>query len=150
MTISKAFFMVACTSLFACGGSEVAKDEPKLPDAMTVFPNLPFPPDAKFISRAGSADALQITFRSSRDTAQVAGYYRSMLSNGSWRLISDTRERNGTVVLYAEQKGPPLWVRIRKAPDGPGTLVELTGAVMRKDSTRAKPSGARTSTTSSR
>ena len=81
--LQRLFLIVACTSLFACGGSEGTQGPPKLPDAMAVFPNLPFPPDAKFISRAGSADALQIIFRSSRDTAQVAGYYRSMLSNGS-------------------------------------------------------------------
>jgi hypothetical protein len=149
MTISKAFFVLVCGVLVACG-SEPKNEQPKLPDAMAVFPNLPFPPDAKLISRAGSADALQITFKSSRDTAQVAAYYRSMLTAGNWRLISDTKNRDGTLVLYAEQKGPPLWVRIRKAPDGPGTMVELTGAMMTKDTTSRKPTASQSSTTSSR
>ena len=51
-----------------------------------------------------------------------------------WRLISDTRERDGTGRAVCRAERPPALGEDRKAPDGPGTLVELTGAVMRKDS----------------
>jgi hypothetical protein len=38
------------------------------------------------------------------------------------------------VVLYAEQDGPPIWVRVWPTTDRAGTMVELAGAVVGKDS----------------
>jgi hypothetical protein len=32
------------------------------------------------------------------------------------------------VVFFAEQNGPPLWIRIRNAEDGRGSLVDIAGA----------------------
>lgn len=112
---------------------------PKTPEAAQVFPNLPLPPQPSFVSRAGGVDALQITLRSPAGVDQIADYYRGVFRSGVWRLVKDDTDRNGVVVLYAEQNGPPLWVRIRKSDDGIGSLVDLTGAVIAPDSTRAAP-----------
>lgn len=122
--------------LLACGSEPRA---PKPPEFAAAFANLPLPPGPEFVSRAGSADALQITLRTSVDAAQVADYYRSTLSRGNWRLVSDIKNADGSASFYAEQDGPPLWVRIWKASDRPGTMVQLTGAVVARDSVKRDP-----------
>ncbi len=127
--------LVLCVALAACG--DRTPKTPKLSDAL---PNLPLPPQATFVSRASGSDALQITVRSPVRADLVAAYYRSLFKTGGWRLVSDATDADSATVLLAQQDGPPLWVRIRNADDGRGTLVELTGAVLPKpDSSAAKP-----------
>jgi hypothetical protein len=132
--------------LLAACGSEPRP--PKPPSAFEVFPNLPLPPAAQFVSQSGSEDALQIRFLSAARPDGVAGYYRAVLSTGKWRLISDVSKPDGSVALYAEQDGPPMWVRMWPTSDKQGTMIELTGAVVAKksdslkvDTSRAKAPG---------
>ena len=103
------------------------------------MPNLPLPPSATVLNRSGGPDALQITFRSSFSPDSMAGYYRHVLTNGEWHLVNDDRSSDGTVSLYAERNGPPLWVTIKKDPNSSGSLLTLGGAVTKADSTRADP-----------
>jgi hypothetical protein len=126
--------LALCLLLVAC------RDRPpQTPRVGEVFPNLPLPPQASFVSRAGGPDALQFTFRSPESADQVAAYYRKVFKQGGWKLVNDAKDAEGVVVLLAEQKGPPLWVRIRKADDGHGAVVELAGAVLaKKDSTSTR------------
>jgi hypothetical protein len=91
------------------------------------------------VSRAGSADALQLTLFSSSKADAVTEYYRNQLSAGKWRLVSDVKTPDGSVALYAEQDGPPLWVRIWPTSDSAGTMVELAGALVGKG--MGKPTG---------
>jgi hypothetical protein len=130
MPSSRLHFGVACAILLACGSEPPRAAKP--PETFTVFPNLPLPPSAQFVSRSGSEDALQIRLLSSSPPDQVIAYYREVLSKSNWRLISDVNKPDGSVVLYAEQDGPPLWVRIWPTSDGAGTMVELAGAVVGK------------------
>ena len=51
---------------------------------------------------------------------------------GTWRLVGDAKRPDGSVALYAEQDGPPLWVRIWPTSDSAGTMVELAGAMVGK------------------
>ncbi len=102
-----------------------------------MFPNLPLPPGARFVSRAGSVDALQITMFSPSEATAVVEYYRDALSKGKWRLVSDQKKPDGKVVLYAEQDGPPIWVSVWPTSDKAGTMVQLAGAVLAKDSVKA-------------
>lgn len=129
--------------LVACGSESRA---PKPPDTFTVFPNLPLPPSAQFVSRAGSEDALQIRLLSAGTPDKVTEYYRDVLSKGKWRLVSDVKKPDGSVALYAEQEGPPIWVRIWPTSDGAGTMVELAGAVVGTggDSVKLNRSGSKT------
>jgi hypothetical protein len=136
MPLYKLIMCSAGLILLACGSEPPATKQPKVSQA---FPNLPLPPSPELVSRSGSEDALQLTIRSPSDLAQVSEYYRGVLSNGKWRLVSDVKSPDGSTVLYAEQDGPPLWVRIWKAGDQPGTMVQLTGAVAHKDSLHKKP-----------
>jgi hypothetical protein len=116
--------------LLGCGSD--APPKPKAPDALAVFPNLPMPPEARVVSRAGGADALQLTLFSPAKADAVTEYYRSQLSVGKWRLVSDVKRPDGSVALYAEQDGPPLWVRVWPTSDGAGSMVELAGALVGK------------------
>jgi hypothetical protein len=120
--------------MLACR-SEPRNSQPTLPDATKAFSNLPLPPDPELVSKGGSTDALQLTVFSPADFNQVTDFYRKVLSGEHWRLVSDKTTADGSVVLYAEQKGPPLWVRIWRLGDR-GTMVELTGAVV--DSVKPK------------
>ena len=131
MSLLKSWLPVAGGFLLACGS------EPRTPEPPTftqAFSNLPLPPNPEFVSKSGSADALQVTLRTPLDQEKVTEYYRTALTRGNWRLVSDIRNPDGSTALYAEQDGPPLWVRISKLTDRPGTMVQLTGAVSAKDS----------------
>lgn len=128
----------ACVLLLACGSEQ--REAPKPPDFGAAFSHLPLPPEPELVSQTGGADALQLTLHSPSDIADVTDYYRNLLSSDDWRLISDTKNRDGSIVLYAEHDGPPLWVRIWKPSDRPGTLVQLSGAVVGKN--RAKKDSA--------
>jgi hypothetical protein len=116
-------------------GCESRSEQPPPPDLTKAFSNLPLPPDPVLVSRAGSRDALQLTVHTPADVDQVLDFYRGVLSMGNWRLISDSKNADGSTALYAEQNGPPLWVRIWKLGDR-GTMVELTGAVVEEKKAR--------------
>jgi hypothetical protein len=136
-----------CVLLLACGSD--AAPPSKSPSTFTVFPNLPLPPGAKFVSRSGSSDALQLTMFSPSEASEVVEYYRDVLSKGSWRLVSDQKKPGGKVILYAEQDGPPIWVSVWPTTDSAGTMVQLAGAVLAKDSAKAAakpPPAAKTKT----
>jgi hypothetical protein len=125
--------LISCLTVLVLLGCGSEPRPPKEPLVGQVFPTLPLPPDPELISRSGSEDALQITMRTPADVGQVTDYYRGVLSRGKWRLVSDVKTPDGATVLYAEQNGPPLWVRIWKQADRPGSMVQLTGAVATKN-----------------
>ena len=131
--MSKIRYFLAFSSvlLAACESQPRTPEPPRLDEA---FSHLPLPPDPKLVSQSGSDDALQLTVRSPADLPQVAKYYRTTLSQGNWRLVSDMTNPDGSTSLYAEHDGPPLWVRIWKPADRTGTMVQLTGAVVAQDS----------------
>jgi hypothetical protein len=131
MTAFKLSLCAAGLLLMACGSESPAVKEPPIGKAL---PNLPLPPDPQLVERSGSKDALQLTLRTPSDIGSVTAFYRDALSSGKWRLVSDVKSPDGSTSLYAEQDGPPLWVRIWKSEDQPGTMVQLTGAVVGKDS----------------
>jgi hypothetical protein len=115
------------------------RDRKPLPPISETMPNLPLPPMAKVVERSGGDDALQITFWSAMSPDSLAQYYRSVLSQGEWNLVGDTRMRNGEIALYAERKGPPLWVTIRSDSTEGGSRLTLSGAVIKADSGRVTP-----------
>ena len=134
MIPSRIRYVMLCLALAACG--DKAPRTAKLSEAL---PNLPLPPGASFVDRAGGPDALQVTVRSPARADAVEAYYRRVFKQGGWRLVNDAKDAEGATVLFAQQNGPPLWVRIRNAEDGRGSLIELSGAVMAKPDTTARP-----------
>jgi hypothetical protein len=138
MPSKRLYFAAAALMLAACG-SEPRQSQP--PAFGKAFANLPLPPSPELVSRSGSADALQLTVHSPMDPAGLSEYYRGALSRNGWRLVSSIKNQDGSVVLYAEQKGPPLWVRIRSSEKG-GSTVELTGAVVDPSRSTSSSTGA--------
>ena len=129
MTPSTIWLAALCLTLVACG------DKPPSPPKLSqVFSRLPLPPKATFVSRSGGADAIQITLRTPLRADSVATYYRSTFKTDEWKLINDARDKDGAVVLLAQRKDRPLWVRVRPDSNGSGSLVDLAGAVVAGDS----------------
>lgn len=120
--MKKSLLFLSLLALAAC------REPQKTPQIGETLPNIPVPPSADLISREGGEDAIKLRFRSTLDPEEVATYYRNLLSKEPWRLISDTKEQDGGVALYAEQDGPPMWVTIRKASGTSGTFVDIAGA----------------------
>jgi hypothetical protein len=122
----------AVVALLGCGDKP-----PKPPAASQALPHLPLPPNPTLVSRDGGANVLRITVRSPAKAADVETFYRKIFSGPGWTLVKRSTDKSGAVILLAEQKGPPLWVRIRSTPDSTATLVDLTGAVV--DSVMPRP-----------
>jgi hypothetical protein len=137
MNPSKIWLAAACVALVACG--DKAPAPPKLSQ---VFSRLPIPPQARFVSRSGGADAIQITLRAPMPPDSIASYYRRVFKTDDWKLINDGKDQSGAVVFFAQRENRPLWVRVRLDEGGTGSLVDLAGAVVPGDSVKpAKASG---------
>ena len=119
---------LAVAGILAVSTAACRDRPPKPPELAEVFPNLPLPPQARFVSQAGGEDALKLTFQSNADQESVEAYYKSVFSGAGWRLVSRTKAGDGSLVLLGEQKGPPLWVRIGPTSAAGVTMVELSGA----------------------
>jgi hypothetical protein len=134
MIPSKIRWLALCAVLAAC-----ADKAPKVAKLNEALPNIPLPPQPSFVGRSGGPDALQVMVRSPAAPDSVAAYYRGVFKTGGWKLVNEAKDAEGAIVLLAQQKGPPLWVRIHPA-DGGGSMVELSGAVVsRIDSVGTKP-----------
>src|SRR5919112_2693729 len=84
--------------LLACGSEKPRNPSP--PEFTQAFSNLPLPPDAEFVSRSGGAGALQILLRSPSGEAQLADYYRTLLSEGGWGVGRGIKGRGGVTAMY--------------------------------------------------
>ncbi|MEO8293922.1 MAG: hypothetical protein ABI613_00310 [Gemmatimonadota bacterium] len=123
-------------ALVLAGG---CRDRKPLPPLSQTMPNLPLPPMARVVERSGGEDALQITFWSAMSPDSLAQYYRTVLSEGEWNLVGDTKTRTGEIALYAERKGPPLWVTIQSDSTEGGSRLTLSGVVIKSDSSKTAP-----------
>ena len=117
---------LAFLTLAACSGDA----NKKIASVGEALPGLPLPPEARVVSRAGTAQALQITFQSTWPQDSLTSYYRMVLSNGEWTLQSDVTDAEGASVLYATREGPPIWIRIFRTPGAPGSTAVIAGAVV--------------------
>ena len=120
--------------------SACKKEKPvEVPSALDVFPAIILPPNASFVSKAGSKEALAVLLRTSLKPEAAANYYRA--GAPAARLAPGQRREGqpGCHVLYAERGGRPLWVRVYPDREFNATFVEMTGAVakLHPDSTKA-------------
>ncbi|HEX6644703.1 MAG TPA: hypothetical protein VF037_08495 [Gemmatimonadales bacterium] len=121
--------VAAMLAVAACEPAPPPPDDP--PAFGEAFQDLPLPANGQVVSRSGSQDALQIVIDVPASQEAVAEMYRQSLARAPWRLVSDSRDSAGTLLLYAEGKRP-LWVRIAENPGG-ATRVELNGAAPGRD-----------------
>ena len=120
--------VLGTAALLAAVAAGCGDAKPTPPTLSEVMPKLPLPPRARLVSREGGAEALVVTVVTPTPRPQVESYYRAALNQDGWTLVNQAKDRDGALVLLAEQQGPPLWVRIRTAEDTTQTYVELSGA----------------------
>ena len=120
--------------------SACKKEKPaEVPSALDVFPEIIMPPNASYVSKSGSKEALAVRLRTTLKLDQATTFYRLALRPPHWRLVSDAQDNQGATVLYAERGGRPLWIRVWPDSEFNATFVEMTGAVaeLHPDSTAA-------------
>ena len=58
-------------------------------------------------------------------------YYRKLFhADTSYHVLGDSKGAAGEHAYYVEVATRPLWIRIRPDASSPGSVVELTGAVV--------------------
>lgn len=122
----------------ACGGEPEAPEEQVL-TPIQVLPNIAIPPGGSPLGSEGGSEAATLLVSTPLAADSVVGFYRNLLSEPPYRLINEATSA-GRTSFYVEQDGPPLWVTVEGLTAG-GTLVRLSGAAVRADSTPA-PKGA--------
>ena len=133
-TLLAAFSLLA---LVGCGD-----DRPRLPSLPAAFATIPLPPSAEYIGQSGSEDALMFTFRSISPADSIAASYRRVFTSDTlYTSLSVSQGAPGEHAFYVEYQRRPIWVRIRPEAGSPGSIIELTGAVVAKpDSTTREES----------
>jgi hypothetical protein len=128
------FVVLAVLTLAGCG-----PERPRLPSLPAAFSTIPLPPQAEYLGQSGSEDALMFTFRSVISADSVAASYRRMFAADSlYTSLNATRGAEGEHAFYVEYRARPIWVRIRPEAGSPGSIIELTGAVVRGSDSAAR------------
>jgi hypothetical protein len=120
---------LAVLVLAACSGEQKID----IPQLAEVMPVVPLPPDSRLVGRVGSDEALQFTFLSRYSQEDMVSTYRGMFTAAPWTFISDAEAPDGAVILYVENDGIPLWVRITRTSGAPGSTVQLSGALISRN-----------------
>jgi hypothetical protein len=86
-------------------------------------------PRSALVSMASGDSAGQMSLASPDEPDTVANWFRNTLDLNHWTLQSDQRLSDGSILIYAERGGQPLWINLQHATGGPGTSYTLTGAI---------------------
>lgn len=127
-----ALFLVA---LVACERPPSAGEQARRQAARILRGTLAYP-QSTVVSLAAGDDAAEATLSTPSSPEAVADWYRQVLRVNGWELKQDAPGAGGDVTIYAERAGRPLWITVRRAADGPGTLYTLIGAAIEGDSIR--------------
>lgn len=105
-----------------------------MPQLGAAFATVITPPSSALVSRAGSSDALELTFQSGLGAERIAQFYRGQFSREGWRIVSDIADTAGVIAMHVEWDATrqPMWVRIQ--PEGNGSTINMVGAVPASDS----------------
>lgn len=120
---------LAVMVLGACSGEQKVD----MPELGEVMPVVPLPPSSRLVGRVGSDEALQFTFLSGLNQEDMAAHYRRTFTEAPWTFISDANSPDGAIVLYVENDGIPLWVRIARTAGAPGSTIQLSGALISRN-----------------
>ena len=98
-------------------------------------------PRSSVVSVSTGQGAAQVTLSAPAPVQEVATWYRQTLRLNGWDLESDAVMKDGSLAIFAQQAGRPLWITLKANVGGPGTTYRLIGAELPKDSARAQRSG---------
>ena len=127
-----AVFTVALLAGFGCERPVPGAREREV--AMRAIPNTLSFPRSTITQLSAGTDAAEITLVAPATADEVAAWYRQFLQLNEWQLMSDTKGRDGTMVLHATKDGRPLWITVHPNTGGPETTYTLVGAVVEADS----------------
>lgn len=91
-------------------------------------------PQSSIVNISAGEDAAEVVLTTPAEVSAVAEWYRRALSLNGWELRSDQADRAGTVTMYADKGGRPLWLTLRANTGGPGTTYTMVGAIVEPDS----------------
>lgn len=118
------------------------KDAEKIepPGVGQAFPTVLIPPQGSMVSKSGSQDALQITFRTPVKLEDIASYYRSQFGQPGWIIVSDMTDSAGAIAMHVDWSATqqPMWLRMTTVPGG--TEIEMVGAVPDRDTSYVRRS----------
>ena len=93
-------------------------------------------PRSAMLGVSAGADAAELRMASPDSAPAIAAWFRTTLSLNGWQLEHDAVNREGAIVIYAEQGKRPLWITVRPNSGGPGATYTMIGAVVEGDSIR--------------
>lgn len=97
-------------------------------------------PNSSLVNVSAGEDAAEISLSSPDSITRVVDWFRRALPLNGWRLLRDVRDQNGTVSMYAEHDGRPLWITLQPNVGGAGTTYTVLGAVAEGDTTKGPTS----------
>src|SRR2546428_3153001 len=86
-------------------------------------------PSSAVVSVSAGADAAQAAFTTPAPLETVAEWYRVNLKLNDWVVQGDQAMPDGSLAIYAERRGKPLWITLRRNSGGPGTTDTPLGPV---------------------
>jgi hypothetical protein len=124
-------------ALFACDRGHPADDRKLIGQALNGV--LVYPGSAITSMSAGDSVG-EVSLSTPIDPDTVADWFRGMLRLNHWDLQADSRQRDGSIAMYAEHAKQPLWITIKAATGGPGTTYTVVGAIVSGTDSGAFPS----------
>jgi hypothetical protein len=118
--------LIVCALTLACERPGES-DEHARAVAARVFKGALAYPGSVVVSLGAGEDAAEIVLATAASPDTVVAWYQETFRMNGWTLRGASRAREGTVTLYAERDGRPLWVRLWSAGSG-GTRYSLIGA----------------------
>ena len=93
-------------------------------------------PTSQVLTYATGEQVAEVVLTTLASLDEVVRWYRVALPLNAWEVKTQSRERDGTVTLYAVQRSRPLWVRLRANTGGPGTTYSVIGVEVQGDTIR--------------
>jgi hypothetical protein len=93
-------------------------------------------PGSRLLTYSTGDQAAEFVLTTPAGLDEVVGWYRTAFPLNAWDLKTQSRARDGTVTLFAEQRSRPLWVRLRANTGGPGTTYSVIGLDVQGDAIR--------------
>jgi len=129
--------------LLGCLALAVGCDRAKEPDARQLASRalrgvLSYP-QSTLVSVSAGTDAAEVMLTARDPVERIATWFREALPLNGWQLRNEGKGADGSVSIYAEKDGRPLWLTLKPNVGGPGTTYTMIGAIIEPDSAATTP-----------